>query len=170
MERMPFTSLRRTGLPIAEANERATRLFPRLVRGSRLHLWKPGDEIVSGRRLLVGVGDWSLYDLSLLDVLHDFLSKGGVVVDRIDVFESTTLSLADFEAHIPGLGNVVNWPQAGFWEGGILQWKAFGWRAMCSIADLCQMTLDWNREMWRWDVRWNYRRADGSPAVPLRDG
>jgi hypothetical protein len=79
---MKFTSLRRTGLPIAEENDTAVRLFPQIVRNSRLTLWKPGDAVVAGRRLLVGVANWSLYDLSLLDVISDAIREGHSPLDR----------------------------------------------------------------------------------------
>ncbi len=150
---MRFTGLRRTGLPIAEENDRAGQLFPLLVERSRLHLWRPGEPIVASRRLLVGVATWSLYDLSLLDRLDDAAARDAAVVDRIDVFDLDRMERGDFEDHLPGLGEVLGTPVVGFWEDGIAGEKGFGWRAIAIISDLFGFTLKWNCPEWRWDVQ-----------------
>ena len=131
---MRFTELRRTGLPIGEENDRAERLFPVLIEQSRLHLWRPGNPIAAGRRLLVGVATWSLYDLSLLEVLDLVVNKGCSGVDRIDVFDLDRVERGDFEDYIPGLGKVVGTPVAALWKDGILGDKGFGWRAIKLIS------------------------------------
>ncbi len=151
---MRFTGLRRTGLPIAEENDRAGRLFPLHVERSRLHLWRPGEPIAGGRRLLIGVATWSLHDLSLLDILDDAMARVGAVVDRIDVFDLDRLEQGDFEDYIPDLGRVVGTPLAGYWEDRIVGEKGFGWRAMAIILDLFDFTLKWNGPGSRFDVRW----------------
>jgi hypothetical protein len=149
---MRFTELRRTGLPIGEENDRAERLFPVLIEQSRLHLWRPGDPIAEGRRLLVGVATWSLYDLSLLEVLDLAVKDGRSGVDRIGVFDVDRVERGDFEDYIPGLGKMVVTPVAAIWEGGILVDKRFGWWAIRLISGLLGVSLEWNGAEWRWDV------------------
>ncbi len=140
---MRFTELRRTGLPIGEENDRAEQLFPVLIQQSRLHLWRPGDPIAASRRLLVGVATWSLYDLSLLELLDLVLNRGCSAVDRIDVFNSDRVERGDFEEYIPGLGKVVGTPVAALWQDGIIGDKGFGWRAIRLISRLPGVPLEW---------------------------
>jgi hypothetical protein len=150
---MRFTELRQTGLPTSEENERAKALFPRLVQQSRLHLWSPGDPIDRGRRLLVGVATWSLYDLSLLDVLDQVLAEGCSGLDRIDLFDLDEVEQRDFDKYVPGLGKVVGTPVAGHWENAILGDRAFGWQAIQLTSRLVGVSLTWNGAEWRWEVR-----------------
>jgi hypothetical protein len=150
---MRFTELRRTGLAVSEENDRARQLFPVLIEQSHLHVWNPGDPISGARRLLIGVANWSLYDLSLLDVLDQVVAEGCYGVDRIDVFNLDQVERGDFEDYIAGLGKVVGTPLAGFWEDGILGDKGFGWRAFRLISDLVGVALDWNAAEWRFHVR-----------------
>ncbi len=79
---------------------------------------------------MVGVANWSLYDLSLLEVLDLVVKEGRSAVDRIDVFDLDRMERCDFEDYIPELGKVVVTPVAALWKDGILDGKAFGWRAM----------------------------------------
>ncbi len=148
----PFTELRRTGLPIGEENDRAEQLFPIFVEQSRLHLWRPGNPIADGRRLLVGVATWSLYDLSLLEVLDLVVKDGWSGVDRIDVFDLDRVERDDFDNYIPGLGKVAGTPVAGLWADGILDGEGFGWRAIKLMSGLFGVPLEWNGGEWRWDV------------------
>jgi hypothetical protein len=140
---MRFTELRRTGLPISEENDRAEQLFLILVQKSHLQLWRPGNPIAAGRRLLVGVVNWSLYDLSLLEFLDGFVKERCAGVDRIDVFNLDRMERGDFEEYIPGLGKVVGTPVAAFWEDGALVNRGFGWRAIRLISGLLGMSLEW---------------------------
>src|SRR5438270_3756832 len=80
-------------------------LFPRAVAQSpRLKLWGRDDPVpATGRFLLIGVATWSGYDMRLLDVVEQ--SPGGP--DVIGVFDTAECkSDADFEARIPGIGDV----------------------------------------------------------------
>ena len=140
---MRFTELRRTGLTIGEENDQAERLFPVLIEQSHLHLWRPGNPIAAGRRLLVGVANWSLYDLSLLEVLDLVVKEGRSGVDRIDVFDLDRMERGDFEDYIPELGKVVVTPVAALWKDGILDDRGVGWRAMRLISGLLGVPLEW---------------------------
>jgi hypothetical protein len=149
---MRFTELRRTGLSISEENDQAEQLFPVLIQQSHLQSWNPGDPIHGGRRLLVGVATWSLYDLSLLDVLDQVIAEGCSGLDRIDVFDMDQTKQGAFEHYVPGLGKVVRTPVAGLWEDGILGDKGFGWRAIRLISGLLGVSLTWNGVDWKWEV------------------
>jgi hypothetical protein len=149
---MRFTELRRTGLPVVEENDRAERRFPVLVEQSRLRLWRPGEPVAAGRRLLVGAATWSVYDLSLLDVLDDALARDEAALGRIDVFDVDRVGRVGFEDYIPGLGKVVGTPVAGLWIDGILGERDFGRRAITLISGLFGHTLKRNAAEWRWDV------------------
>ncbi len=140
---MWFTELRRTGLTIGEENDQAEQLFPILIEQSHLHLWRPGNPIAAGRRLLVGVANWSLYDLSLLEVLDLVVKEGRSGVDRIDVFDLDQMERGDFEDYIPELGKVVVTPVAALWKDGILDDKGCGWRAIRLISGVLGVPLEW---------------------------
>ena len=148
---MRFTELRRTGLAISEENDRARQLFPMLIQQSHLHVWNPGDPVRGARRLLVGVATWSLYDLSLLDVLDQVVAEGCPGLNRIDVFDLDRVEEPDFEEYVPGLGKVVGTPVAGVWEDGILGDRGFGWRAFRLISNLLGVALEWNAAEWNAD-------------------
>jgi hypothetical protein len=145
---MKFTGLRRTDLTVAEENDRAERLFPILVGESRLHLWNPGDSVAPGRRLLVGAVTWSIYDLSLLDVLDDALAMGGGAVSRVDVFDLDRAGRDALEVDIPGLGNIATPPVAGLWEDGVLREKGWGWGAISLISAVFGIRLAWKDSGW----------------------
>lgn len=149
---MRFTELRQTGLPIHKENDRAERLFPELVERSHLHLWRPGDSIAGGRRLLVGVATWSLYDLSLLELLDRVVKEGCPGMDRIDVFNLDRVELGVLERYIAHLGKVVGTPVAGLWEDGILGETGFGWRAITLISGLLGVKLEWKGAEWYAEV------------------
>jgi hypothetical protein len=153
---MRFTEPRRTGLPVSEENDRAEQLFPVLIQQSHLHLWNPGDLIFGGRRLLVGVATWSLYDLSLLDVLEQAVIEGWCCLDRIDIFKLDRVERGDFERYLPGLGKVLGTPVAGHWEDGVLCDNGFGWQAFRLTSGLLGVPLEWNGAEWRWEVRWGH--------------
>ena len=150
---MRFTELRRTGLPISEENERAKTLFPSLIQQSRLNIWSPGDPIYGDGRLLVGVATWSLYDLSLLDVLDQAVIEGWSCLDRIDLFDLDRVEQRDLHRYIPGLGKVVGTPVAGYWEDGILDVKGFGRQAIGLTSGLLGVSLTWNAAESRWDFQ-----------------
>jgi hypothetical protein len=152
-ERMQFAELRQTGLPIGEENDRADRLFPLLIGQSHLHIWRPGDSISCGRRLLVGIVKWSLYDLSLLDVLEQSLSKQQSRLGQIDVFDLDQVGQSDLDSYIQNMGRVVVTPVAGIWKDGVLYETGFGWRVPPLISGLLDVKLEWNHSEWRWDVQ-----------------
>ncbi len=101
---------------------------------------------------MVGVATWSLYDLSLLDALDQFVTEEYCRVDRIDVFNLDRLERGDFEQYLPGLGKVLGTPVAGHWENGILGDKGFGWQAIRLVSDLIRVSLGWNGAESRWLV------------------
>lgn len=111
-------------------------LFPGYVaRSPRLHLWSPGDPIPErGERLLVGVATWSGYDLNLLDLIEE--APAGPI--RVDVFDLDTCpdqhAIAD---RVPGIGEVVQPPVAGYWVDGRLVETAGGHRASQLVARVC---------------------------------
>jgi hypothetical protein len=88
-----------------------------------LRIWRRRDATSArGRRILLGVVPWSLYDMEALDaVCYDF--KGALfeifIVDECG-------SQADFEDFVPGVGPVWQTPVVGIWEDGRLVEKAWG--------------------------------------------
>ena len=59
------------GKTVAENQLAARMSFPECVKNSEMHLWQPGQPIAAhGRRLLIGVATYSVYDLKLLDLVH----------------------------------------------------------------------------------------------------
>ena len=119
------------GREVIEHQERAVDEFPGLATASGLHPWRPGDPIPgNGRRVLVGVGSWSGYDLLLLDALADVVRSGKTGGDRVDVFQfwqdcSTQEQLDQF---IPGMQiqSIFHSPVVGVWEDGMLKQTASG--------------------------------------------
>jgi hypothetical protein len=143
-----FLDLRRTGLQPRDENARADLFFPQLVARSGMRLWRPGDGIAPGRRLLLGVVTWSLYDLGLLDVLCQ-LREGGRHADlAVDVFDLDRER--DFERFVPGLDPVVQPPVAGFWEAGLLHAGASGYRARELVCARLRIRLEWDRSEWKY--------------------
>jgi hypothetical protein len=100
----------------------ADRRFPEIVAASPFRLGRPGDPIPErGARYLIGVATWSGYDMRLLDVLVEAISRHPVDPPAIDVFNTTDFPDAeDFTAYIPGLGEVIQTPVMGFWNNGQL--------------------------------------------------
>ncbi len=96
----------------------ADRRFPELVSASPFRLWRPGDPIAEcDVRYLIGVATWSGYDMRLLDVIAEALSRNSVNPPAIDVFNTADCRRReDFAAYIPGLSEVMQTPVVGFWR------------------------------------------------------
>ena len=66
----------KAGTTVEEAQLAARTAFPECVESSEIHLWRPGQRIAAiGRRILIGVATYSVYDLKLLDVLQSYLTS-----------------------------------------------------------------------------------------------
>lgn len=131
-----FTDLLRTDLPPSAEQDHAEKQFPLLTGGSNLHLWRPGDAICSkGRRILIGVATYSLYDMRLLDRVDETLRGLGDQALRVDVFSTLDCKTQeDFNQYVPGIGNVWQTPVVGIWENGRLEETASGAAARRLVA------------------------------------
>lgn len=96
----------------------ADRRFPKLVAASPFHLWRPGDPIAERDvRYLLGVATWCGYDMRLLDVIAEALSRNAASIPNIDVFNTADCRQAsDFARYIPGANEVMQTPVVGFWR------------------------------------------------------
>ena len=126
-------------------------LFPELVQKSkRLHFWRPGEAITrSGLRLLVGIATWSVYDMSLLDMI-DETSESGSMPLHIDVFDvGESQSAEDIGRAIPGIGKPSQTPLLGLWKNGEISERASGYDARNMIAFLCGLDVSKVQEQMR---------------------
>jgi hypothetical protein len=121
------------------ANKFAEDMFPVIMSKSALRLWRIGEPIANrGHRLLIGIADWSLYDLALLDTLNEHVRKTPDA-PRVDVFNlSCCRSQEDFLRFFPQIENVVLAPVVGLWQEGIFVSAAIGWKGI----KLLEQTLD----------------------------
>ncbi|WP_439631500.1 hypothetical protein [Gemmata sp.] len=129
-----------TTLPGSDAGEtqrRAAQLLPERVKASPFDLW-PTDAVPNGtgNRLLVGVAVWSVYDLTLLDLLEDAARHGHGAGTPIGVFNIDQLESADLDRLLPGIGFVHHSPVVGHWVGGKLVEKSCGFHARELVARL----------------------------------
>lgn len=111
LEGNPDVSVERTQ---AAASER----FPELVERSRMRLYGTHRGALSpGLRLVIGVAvSFSISDLRLLDELDLALERPNANEILVEVFDvATCRSQGDFQARIPGLGNVYQTPVLGVW-------------------------------------------------------
>jgi hypothetical protein len=103
------------------------------IRAAQLgmRVWGLEDGIpIHGRRLLIGVTQYSRGDLDLLDAIHDALLS-----DQLDVFMiSQCKSQAEIEDFVPGIAPVFQSPVVGVWEDGHLTAKGCGWEARQLLA------------------------------------
>lgn len=120
------------------------RLFPAAVAESQLHLWQPGDPIPDrGTWILIGTATWSGYDMHLLDVIDDALSRANGDAPRVDVFNGGVLTSQEaFTDYIPGLGEIGQLPVAGVWRDGRLTEKASGYFACQLVAPMFGSSAD----------------------------
>jgi hypothetical protein len=97
--------------------------FPDAVRSTKMNLWRPGDPIRTGKRLLIGIALWFGPDTRLLDAVDAYLSETEHNDVAVDVFDVSTVSnRADFDLYIPGITKCLrDTPLVGFWEDGVLQ-------------------------------------------------
>lgn len=119
--------------------DRAAWRFAEVVGRSALRSWRPGDpSAASGRRLLIGVATYSVYDMRLLDVLDEAMRRADSQALQIDVFDiEPCRSHTDFSQYIPGVGKVFQTPVFGIWVDGRLQETAQGAQARKQILRLC---------------------------------
>jgi hypothetical protein len=119
----------------------AERMFREAVARSPFRPWKPGDPIAAtGTRILIGAAAWSVYDLRLLDVVADALTRMNGTGALVEVFDAS--SMADFASYVPDLGFVHHTPVAGVWENGVLKEKASGFFARELIARMFGSSSD----------------------------
>jgi hypothetical protein len=131
----------RSEMSVAQQQRDAAEQLAGLLRGSRLHLWQPGDPVPSrGRRILLGVASYSLPDLALLDTLNEAHVQGSIW-PRLDVFNVLQCqSIQDFERYVPGIGKVFQTPVVGYWEEGLLKERAWGKAGrdlLAKVLNLC---------------------------------
>jgi hypothetical protein len=114
-----------------EQQEQILAALPVRAKEIGVRVWKPGDPIPShGRRLLIGVTQWSRDDLEVLDAVCEVV-KG----DQLDMFIlGECKSQAEIEDYVPGVGPVFQSPVVGVWEDGILVDKGSGWEAKQLLA------------------------------------
>jgi hypothetical protein len=107
-----------------------SRRLTEALKNSGLGIWKRGDPIVvSGRRLLIGIAPYSIYDLRLLDAIND-RTASGEISDRIDVFDILNCEkMTDLDSYVPGIGIAYQTPVVGIWIDGILKQKCSGHQA-----------------------------------------
>jgi len=79
-----------------------------------------------GDKLRIGVAVWSGYDLRLLDLVND-AHPTGVVVEVFNIDEAFAAGV--MEQYLPGSGEVLQVPAAGYWVGGQLKETATGYDA-----------------------------------------
>lgn len=121
----------------AETQRRASQLLPERVKASPFDWW-PTDAIPNGTgdHLLVGVAVWSVYDLTMLDLLEAAVRNGQGAGVPVGVFNVDQLAAADFERLMPAIGFVHHSPVVGHWVGGQLIEKACGFHGRELVARL----------------------------------
>ena len=99
-------------------------------RAQRLGLTWLSDDLESqslGRRLVLGVAAWSIYDVRLLTLVSDAVASGAQLGLNVVVFDADELlSSAELQSKFPGIGEVFHTPIAGYWEAGQLKETASG--------------------------------------------
>lgn len=77
-----------------------------------------------GRRVLIGVSYFSMYDMQLLDAIRNSAKK-----DTVEIFMvGECQSQSQIEAFIPGITPVFQSPVVGIWDSETLIAKAWGWQ------------------------------------------
>lgn len=102
--------------------------LPTAVEKSNLHWWQPcAGEVPRGTRLLIGVAPFSAYDLKFLDLVNRAVERAPRDAIRVDVFNTQEYkSTEDFDAIIPGIGQVFQTPVVGLWGDGTLKERGWG--------------------------------------------
>ena len=114
------------GLTPGDQQRYVQQQIPKLLEKSPLRHWRLGDPIeMAGRRILIGVVEYSVYDLRLLDALETILKDDSRPGNRVDVFNI----MDDFDAlegYLPAMGKSWGPPLVGIWENGQLVERAWG--------------------------------------------
>jgi hypothetical protein len=114
--------LKKLTLETGPADEQKMRRdrFWKLVEGTGLRRWSPGQAFDSSRRLLVGIAPgYSLPDIDLAESLIDLAARRPDI--SVDVFDVSDLgSKEDLAEFIPGLKAVFHTPIAAVWEKGVV--------------------------------------------------
>jgi hypothetical protein len=105
-----------------------SRQLPSAVAKSNLHWWQLRAGAPSrGTRLLIGVAPYSAYDLKFLDLLNRAVARAPQGAIRVDVFNTLDCkSTEDFNAIIPGIGQVFQTPVVGLWADETLKERGSG--------------------------------------------
>jgi hypothetical protein len=114
----------------------ADRQLPALVAESPFRLWHPGDPIPEhGLRLLIGVATWSGFDMRLLDVLADVITRRAAKDEVVELFNTADCNTPPaFRRYIPKLHNPSQTPYVGIWRDGVLDWSGQGHSAREQVA------------------------------------
>jgi hypothetical protein len=112
--------------------------FPAVVARTPLRWWSPDSGVPArGTRLVIGVATWSGYDMRLLDVIVEALSRRQAGHPVVEVFNTADCrEPSDFDRHIPNLGTVLQTPVVGVWHDGQLEWSGQGYEARDRAARL----------------------------------
>ena len=90
-----------------------------------------------GRRLIIGVAVWSVYDLRLLQLVNETVSGGAQPDLHVAVFNIDALTLPnDLQRLFPGIGEIYQPPVVGYWEAGQLKELGAGFAARQLIGRL----------------------------------
>jgi hypothetical protein len=113
--------------------------FPAVVARTGLRWWSPDSGIpASGTRLVIGVATWSGYDMRLLDIIAEAMSRrqpSGVPV--VEVFNTADCrEPRDFARYVPMRRSVSQTPVVGVWRDGQLEWSGQGYEARDRAARL----------------------------------
>ena len=128
-------------LPPGEQQSRVEREFPEVSAEGPLHWLRPGEaRDPSGIRLVIGVATYSQDDMRLLDAVAQAVANRNGMPIHVDVFSTLSCKTpGDFDAYVPGLGNVFQTPVAGLWIDGVPREKAWGAAARKLIAGVCRL-------------------------------
>jgi len=112
--------------------------FLAVLARAPLRSWSPGSAIpASGTRLVIGVATWSGYDMRLLDVIAEAMSRQTSGAPVVEVFNTADCrEQRDFARYVPNLGSISQTPVVGVWRDGQLEWSGQGHEARDRAARL----------------------------------
>jgi hypothetical protein len=120
-----------------EQQQHAAAALPDTIAESHMRWWKTREvNVCHGKCLLLGIGSYSQYDLTLLDLMEEFLAEG-----RSDQVPIYVVNVADYTSReqlavdFPGLGPGSQSPMAAVWEAGSLKKVASGKMARELVAE-----------------------------------
>ena len=126
-----FSDLRSSDLQAAAA------LKERVLRSALAWFPERPETNVSGRRLVIGVAVWSIYDLRLLQLTNEAIVNRKQPDLHVAVFNIDELASPDeLQRLFPGIGEVLHTPAVGYWEAGQLKETASGFAARQLVARL----------------------------------